>query len=1206
VCRSIRFNLNLCQALVAVVLLTNISYSATVRKSGDGSSASVPDRSMIERSLGALPLSFELNQGQANPRVKYLTRSAGVMASFEHNEADLYLSRPQAPKSPKRDDTLGYLISADLLRMRLLGSRDGSSISGEEPLPGTVNYFLGSDSAKWHTSVPTFQCVKYSGVYAGTDLVYYGSGQHLEFDFRLAPGADPSAIRIHFDGASKLKLDHDGNLVVFAPGGQVGFHKPDVYQIANDGSRNKIPGEFVISNRRTIGFRVGEYDRSRSLVIDPILNYSTYIGPSYGGYGVAVDSAGEAYVTGSAALNFPTTPGAFQTVPGSQVYTEEAPFVLKFNSTATALIYCTYLSGSGQDAASSIALDANGNAFVAGATGSQDFPVTPGALQTASHVPINTDTGFVTELNSTGTGLIYSTYLGGSTNAVVFSIAVDASESAYVTGQTLDTDFPITAGAFQTTISKTKPGETSGFVAKLNPAGTALVYSTYLAGAQQDFGYTIKVNNSGVAFVGGGTISSNFPITPGASQTTNKGAGDGFVSVLKADGSGLVWSSLLGGRSSDAVVAIAIDSSNNVYATGWTYSTDFPITPGVIGTTQYGLNPFVTKFKSDGSALAFSTFIAATSDGIGGVAEGGGSGIAVDSQGNIIVAGSTSGIDFPVTPGAFETQNLSQEVSGDSASFVSKLNPTGTALLYSTYLSGTGDQSGAFCDCAYSMALDSADNVYVVGQTGSLDFPITPGVYTTGLGMFITQFNAAEMTSLPQVTVNVTSSANPQEYGQPVTFTASVTGSSGSPPTGTVGFSIYSFMLPGLGPWIDVPLNSSGVATYTPALGSLWPMTSEPIAVYYLGDANNAPGFGFMQQTITQIPTVTTETVSPTTITWEQPVTFTAKVMDNTGKPVPGGIAFITGNLVMGGAALDSTGTATWSPTISSNYPLPLGQVTVIASFNDGELGTIHAGSSASVVLTVNPIGIAPTPTFSIPAGTYTTDQTVTVADSNSAATIYYTLDGTTPVVGQSLSLNPGQFIEVQGNETIEAIASVPGYSQSAVASAAYVISIPPPSFTLALSPASITVDSGQSATSQISVNPTNGFGNAVSLSCSGMPTGVSCGFSPTTASPNAPSTLTITAAASAGSSSATRVGLAILPMGALFGLCGLLRFKRRRITLLVLLAGIAVSLCSSCGGGSGSVGSGGGGTTPQTYKVTVTGTSGSLTDSITLTLTLN
>jgi Bacterial Ig-like domain (group 3)/Beta-propeller repeat/Chitobiase/beta-hexosaminidase C-terminal domain len=1224
VTRFLRFRRSSRLTLIAATLLIILAGTATPSKAAESSILPL-NRTAIAYTYNALPLSFEINQGQTDPTVKYLSRGAGFSALFKQTETDLLLSRQTSSNADSKfGNTKQGTITQSLLRMRLLGANENAPISGEEQLPGIVNYIRSNDPAKWHTKVPTFKQVKYSGVYAGTDLVYYGSNGRLEFDFELAPEADISAIRLRFDGASRLRLDDDGNLVAVASGGPVELHKPEIYQLASNGARSSIPGDFVVSRRGTVGFRVGKYDRSRPLVIDPILTYSTYFGNDSYSNTIAVDPAGEVFVAGVAPVGMPATPGAFQSGPTSQSNSAISPYIAKLNSSGTALVYCTYLSGSHDDDIFSMTLDANGDAYLSGQTNSQDFPTTPGALQTVNKATSSGGTAFISVLNSTGSGLIYSTFLGGSTGSGGGTILLDELGNIYELGSTEDTDFPTTPGAFQPKApAKFKAGLGTGFVAKINPAGTALIYSTYLGGSGDDDVSSMVIDASGNAYIGGTTSSTDFPTTAGAFQPNLVAVGwySAFVTKLNPAGSALVFSTYLSGTLASYMGTIAVDTSGSVYAVGSTAARDFPVTPGVFQPTLVpnSTSAFVTKFKPDGSGLVYSTFLGGSTNGLGGAGEDYGTGVLVDGEGDAFAIGNTRSLDFPVTAGAFETQNLASYYSGDYASFITKLNPTATALLYSTYFSGTGDQSAESCDCIQGAQLDSSDNVYVTGLTHSADFPATLGAFQPastqpGWNTFVTVFNAAEMIPLPAVSVAVTSNANPQEFGQPLTFTATVTPTSGSTPTGTVAFSLaqqensdaqgLGF---GPGPWIDVPLNSAGSASYTPSW-NVW-SGNPTVTAYYLGDQNNAPGSGTMTQTVTQIPTTTTTTANPTTITWGQPITFTAQTLDNNGNPAPGSVSFQIGTSGLGGSTLNSAGTATWTfAQGDSGYNLlQIGSNTIEAQFSNSTPGLPYATSSATVTVTVNPLGTVPTPTFSVPAGTYTSEQYVYVNDPNSSASIYYTTDGTTPVAGVSQFLPQGSYIAVMNSETVQAIASVQGYSNSQIVSAAYTINLPVPDFTLNVIPGNVTVDAGHSASTLVGMNAYNGFNSSVSLSCSGLPAGVSCGFSPPSITPGgAGSTLTFTASATAGSSD-LRAGRTLLPFAtfaAVFGLWGLKSRRRRCVTLAILLVCATASACIGCGGGSN------GGPPPPppptTSTITITGVSGSLTETATLSLTLN
>jgi hypothetical protein len=796
----------------------------------------------IAGNFNALPMSFEQNQGQVESQVRFLSKGAGLSAFFKQNEVDFLLHKQSTGSDTThksmvqgKTNPINGVATVDLLRMQLLHSNGSAILSGTNRLPGTVNYFVGSDPAKWQSGVPTFAQLKYASVYPGVDLVYYGSRGRLEFDFELTPGADAKAIQFRFFGSKTLKLDKDGNLVITAANGDISFLKPLIYQPAGSGGRRFVEGSFRISAGNTVHFAVGSYDRAKPLIIDPILNYST-TGLSSSAKAIAVDAAGEAYVAGGAEYGYYTTSTAsFQPNPLSKPIGNWSICVTKLNSTGTALLFTTYILGSGNDVAQAVSLDSSGDAFVAGWTTSADFPTTPGVLQTVNNP--TTGTGFVAALNSTGTALLYSTYFGGE-STVIIGIAMDSSGNAYLTGNTSNTDFPVTNGAYQTVYpTKTQTGANSAFVSKLNSNGTSLLYSTYLGGSKMDTAEGIAVDSLGDAYVVGNTTSLDFPTSSGAFQLTNKaivGWGTGFVSEMNPSGSGLVYSTYLGGSKTDYVYAVAVDASGNAYVTGSTISADFPVTPGVFqpslgyvqfpsGTVSPATNSFVTKLNPSGTGLVYSSFLGGNYNGTGGVSEDTGIGIAVDSQGNAFVAGNTSGLDFPTTVGAFETDNLDELYSDDSASFLTKVNPTATSILYSTLLSGTGNQSGEACDCVGGLALDPLGNAYLAGVTQSVDFPTTPGVVQTTFtfgASFVTEFNADEMKMLPTTTVVLASTPSPVEFGQPVTFTATVTPTSGVTPTGTVGFSFEGIEISdatdiGMGPWTTVNLSGAGVGTFT-------------------------------------------------------------------------------------------------------------------------------------------------------------------------------------------------------------------------------------------------------------------------------------------------------------------------------------------------------------------------------------------------------
>ncbi len=563
-----------------------------------------PDPSPVDQAYGKLPLSFEANQGQTDVQVKFLSRGRGYTIFLTSTEAVFVFTQRQGPANPVRlrlakpDLTQPEKVTRTAVRMKLLGANPEPRVTGREELPGKVNYFIGNDPTKWRTNVPTYGKVQYNDVYPGIDLIYYGNERHLEYDLVVGPGADPTRILLAFQGADKLELDAQGDLVLHTAAGAIRQRKPVIYQEV-DGARREISGGYVLKGAYRVGFQVAGYDSNRPLVIDPALFYSTYLGGSGDdfGVGIAVDASGNAYVGGQTfSANFPTTPGAFQTAFGGG----RDGFVTKLNPTGSALVYSTYLGRAGDDGVVGIAVDASGNAYVTGFTSSTNFPTTAGAFQTTYGG--GPDDAFVTKLNPAGSTLVYSTYLGGSGNDLGFGIAIDAAGNAYVTGSTSSANFPTSPGAFQTSFGGVGPlSFGDAFVTKLNLTGTGLVYSTYLGGSGDDEASGIAVDASGNAYVAGDTNSTNFPTTVGAFQSTlggvgTFGLGDAFVTRLNPTGAGLVYSTYLGGSGNDAGFGIAVDALGNSYVTGQTESTNFPTTPGAFQPALGGgFDGFVAK-----------------------------------------------------------------------------------------------------------------------------------------------------------------------------------------------------------------------------------------------------------------------------------------------------------------------------------------------------------------------------------------------------------------------------------------------------------------------------------------------------------------------------------------------------------------------------------------------------------------------------------
>ncbi|MEK6288871.1 MAG: SBBP repeat-containing protein [Acidobacteriota bacterium] len=533
----------------------------------------------INESYARLPLGFEPNYGQTDPQVKFMSRGSGAALFLTSREAVLALAqkkRTSRRSATKNTRERGHRAAASVLRVRMLGANPKSSIKGVDQLPGFSNYLVGKDTNKWRRNIPTYARAQYQDIYPGVDLVYYGNHRQLEYDFAVAPGADPKLIKMAFEGALRIWVDAKGDLVLHTASADISMHKPSVYQEI-DGIRQAIAGRYALKGKHQVGFEIAEYDRSKALVIDPVLSYSTFLGGNStdDGRAIAVDSGGNAYVTGRTfSFNFPTTIDAFSTTyrNGSDV------FVTKMNADGTALIYSTYLGGASDDNGNSIAVDSTGNAFVTGFTSSSDYPTTPGAFQVALSSSFAND-AFVTKLNSTGTALVYSTYLGGSGGDQGNSIAIDPSGNAFIAGLTNSTTFPTTAGAYQTSLNGFS---SDAFVTKLNSAGTALAYSTYLGGSNSDGANGIAIDTSGNAVVAGVTFSTNFPVSVGAYQATFGGSSDSFITRINNTGTALLYSTYLGGSGDETGFSIAQTASGEVYITGSTTSSSFPTTTGVV------------------------------------------------------------------------------------------------------------------------------------------------------------------------------------------------------------------------------------------------------------------------------------------------------------------------------------------------------------------------------------------------------------------------------------------------------------------------------------------------------------------------------------------------------------------------------------------------------------------------------------------------
>jgi uncharacterized repeat protein (TIGR01451 family) len=756
-------------SLFLILSLMCAAQSAKTSSAGRG-----PQRglSQVAAQYGKLLLAFEVNRGQTDTRVKFLSRGSGYTLFLTPEEAVIELRSGHSPlKRADSEDRFASVTS--VLRMKLANANLQPVITGAEELPGKSNYFIGNDPRNWHSNVANYRKVKYEGVYPGVGLVYYGTQGQLEYDFVVAPGGDPHRIALQFDGA-RPALDTNGDLLLSMAGGEVRFRQPVTYQSAG-GRRHLVDGHYVLAGSQLVSFEVGDYDRNLPLVIDPVLVYSTYLGGSVNdlAHAIAVDSAGNAYVTGeTTSADFPTknpiegsyhSGGSCVTGPPCQDV-----FVTKFNVTGKALVYSTYLGGLSTDIGYGIALDSGKNVYVVGKTYSNDFPVTQGVLRAfcgelmVNGNPTSTCDGnfpdaFVTKINAAGSAIVYSTFLGGTLNDWANAVAVDSAGDAFVVGRTdsplptgnpNDPGFPVTgATAFQPNFLVTDGTYTSFFV-ELNPTASSELYGTFFGSETESassIATGVAVDKSGKAYLSGYTLASDFPTTTGAFQTActplsgghcqeNRGFVAKFDPTLSQAAS-LVYSTYLGGTGAggtqfapDFAYAIAVDSAGDAYVTGNAGTVDFPTTAGAFQTTCIVFSgacdaAFVTKFNATGTGLVYSTFLGDQTNTNGNFAAG--FGIQVDTKKNAYVTGiaAESNLGAPTFP-------MVNPIQTHGNVFLSKFNPAGSSLLFSTLFGGKGDVA----EQGNSVAVDSKTSAYVAGQTSSSVFTTTAGAFQTTFG----------------------------------------------------------------------------------------------------------------------------------------------------------------------------------------------------------------------------------------------------------------------------------------------------------------------------------------------------------------------------------------------------------------------------------------------------------------------------------------
>ena len=1257
------------------------------RAASPGLPNSVEDaRVRVKAAAMSWPLRFEENVGQVKgPEardVRYVSRGSAYTLFLTSTEAVLDCGQRANGRHSGQQPVV--------LRMRLSGGNYVRSLAGMDELPGKSNYFIGNDPSQWHTQVANYARVAEKGVYPGIDLVYHGHEGQLEYDFEVAPEADPGRIRVALEGAQGLRLDAHGDLLVKVEGGELRFRQPVAYQRAS-GAKRLVPVRYMLKGKNQVEFHLAAYDRRQPLVIDPILSYSTYIGGSSidSANGIAVAPDGTAFVAGGTfSTDFPTA-GTHPLQPnagGPNDFPKDA-FVAKISADGSTLLYSTYLGGVNQDVANGIAVDAAGEAFVVGTTFSPRFPVTAGSINTLcggdgecgaswSLQGFIVSNAFVAKLNTAGSGLVYSTFLGNYEDVQGLAIAVDGALNAYVTGttgpniaettplvppETPPPPFPTTSTAFEATYNNQSEDAygicttgsvcsgTNAFITKIDAPGDGILYSSYLGGDNTSYGFGIAVDSSANAYVTGLTYSdTGFPLPlTGATalQATYAGAGDAFLTKVNTTAVGmasLVYSTFLGGSGIDQANAVAVDASGNVYITGATTSlaNTLGFTPPAGGyqanCTLDSLSVcegdvFVAKMNpalSGSASLLYFTYL-------GGSFADSGTGIAVDPSGNIFITGSTVSTDFPIHGAVFQPTYG----GGNSDAFVAELNPSNpaaTALVYSTYLGGTNT------DVATGLAVDITDDVFVAGQTCSLDFPLsaplqeTPGgncdafvskiipsggvsVIPAGLIfpntdlLTTSQARTVTLTNGSNAALTITSiavtGANSADFAQTNTCATSV------PALGTCTISVT------FAPTSVKPPTRSAQITITDS------GTGSPQVVDLTGTAGTAP---LVSLSSNSLAFSTQQAVGVTS----SPLILT---VTNTGTAA----LTITSVVASGNFAVAATGNTCTTPLQATTPP---SNCTIAVTFTPNVGGqsvgsltlTDNAPDSPQVVLLTG-TGAAE-PVVSLSASTLTfgsqavnttsAAQTVTVTNTGSAALSITSITAAGPFAQTNTCGSP---VAAAGICTIS-VTYTPTKAGSALGTitvvdnannSPQVISLTGggADFGISINPTSATVVAGNGTNVSVGVSPVSGFSAAVTLTCSGLPTLTTCSASPATLTPSGTtavsSTLTIstTARTSTPPGGWSRPpGPGWMPRPGIWLLYGLLllalgawaaRKNRSRWNWAVLaLAALWLASFAACGsGGTGYTNPTG--TPAGTYTISVTGTSGGLSHSTSLNLTV-
>ncbi len=851
----------------------------------------------MAEAVAKIPMSFEANQGQTDKRVQFLSRGAGYTLFLTRDSAVLALPVPAAKPEPPKPSTITSAMlpyvgantrfdapnqrpyrGEDVLTMRVVGANQHARAEGVEKQVARSNYFIGNDPSQWHKDVPNYGKVRYAGIYPGIDLLYYGKQKQLEYDFVVGPGADAGAIALNFaagaDASQRIPLtiNRDGDLMASVDGGKISFHKPVIYQGSNH-HRTTIDGRYTLTADGRVGFKLGAYDHSKQLVIDPVLSYSTYLGGSdediaygitYGvryGQPILVGSTRSADFPEILAL-YPYGGGTCGTQPCRDI------FVAKYNPALTELIFATFIGGSNDDVPSQVTQDIYGDIFLVGYSLSTNFPVRGPVFQKTFKGGSVTGDAVVVEVESAGFYLEWSSYLGGSGDDQAFSLAVDTPGNVFVSGHTTSTDFPVTAGAYQTKCPVDSSGGCStSFVSEVNPTGKALVYSTYLGGSNGlgESAYGIAIDANDDAYLSGITGSPNYPTTPRAYKTSCgsdglcNGTYDGFVTELNPTGTAVLASTFLGGSSFDYTAGIVVKPTA-IYVSGSTVSSDFPVTVNAAQKT-YGGNSSgcvvstgtcgdvtVSKLNTALTALQYSTYLGGSLD------ENPGLSMAVDTNGYMYVTGQTASPDFP------QLHAMQAYGGGTSDAFLTQITPQG-AFGYSTYFGGNGE------DWAYRVALDPTNNVYITGGTLSTNLPVTlhavqstcgtDGTCNGGLAdaWFAKIIQLADLSMALKSSATIKSGANlmysiaAKNNGPDTALAVSV---SDATPTGTTFVSVT----PNTGTCTAPPLGGTGTVTCT--IGTM--ASGNTLKIIMVVNVNASSG-----NTITDTATVTSTTYDPNT-----------------------------------------------------------------------------------------------------------------------------------------------------------------------------------------------------------------------------------------------------------------------------------------------------------------------------------------------------